>query len=174
MDKKQYLQDIIPGIVISLFSLAYMVFIPGIKTFTGLGATPLTNHFIPYLWGSCLLILGIWITIRGFHKRKKYLADGGKVEKVSVLQVLRERREVVASFLALSFYVAFMGILGFIPMTLLYVFFQILILTPREKWNKTWLPAIITALLTSGALFYIFRYLLNVLLPVGILSIIGF
>lgn len=47
MKNKQYKLDIIPGIVIALFSIGYMAMIPSIKTFTGLGATPLTNHFFP-------------------------------------------------------------------------------------------------------------------------------
>lgn len=65
MKNKQYKLDIIPGIVIALFSIGYMAMIPSIKTFTGLGATPLTNHFVPYLWGGALLVLGLWITARG-------------------------------------------------------------------------------------------------------------
>lgn len=52
MKNKQYKLDIIPGIVIALFSIGYMAMIPSIKTFTGLGATPLTNHFVPYLWAA--------------------------------------------------------------------------------------------------------------------------
>lgn len=173
MKNKQYKLDIIPGIVIALFSIAYLAMIPGIQTFTGLGATPLTNHFIPYLWGGVLLVLGLWITIRGFRKRKKYLAEGGKIEKTTFKEALMERREVVASFIALGLYVGLMGPLGFVIATIAYVFAQILILTPREKWKKNYLPAAITAVVTGVALFYIFRYLLNVLLPVGVLSVFG-
>ena len=145
--------------------------IPSIKTFEGLGATPLTNHFVPYLWGGSLLFLGLWITLRGFRRRKKYLAEGGKIEKSSLKGTLLEKREVVASFLALGLYVGLMGLLGFVPMTILYVFMQIMILTPRENWKKNMVPAVVTAAVTGCALFYIFRYLLNVLLPVGILSV---
>jgi len=50
---------------------------------------------------------------------------------------------------------------------------QIMILTPKDKWKKIMVPAIITAVISGVVLFYIFRYLLNVLLPVGILSIFG-
>ena len=173
LKNKQYKLDIIPGIVIALFSIGYMAMIPSIKTFTGLGATPLTNHFVPYLWGGALLVLGLWITARGFRKRKKYLAEGGTIVKTSLKDVLMEKREVVASFIALTLYVGLMGLVGFAPMTILYVFVQIMILTPKDKWKKIMVPAIITAVISGGVLFYIFRYLLNVLLPVGILSIFG-
>lgn len=173
MKNKQYKLDIIPGIVLALFSIAYLAMIPGIQTFTGLGATPLTNHFVPYLWGGVLLVLSLWIIARGFRKRKKYLAEGGKVEKASLKASLVERREVVASFIALTLYVGLMGPIGFVITTILYVFTQILILTPREKWKKNYVPAAITAVITGTVLFYIFKYLLNVLLPVGILSVFG-
>lgn len=173
MKNKQYKLDIIPGIVIALFSIGYLAMIPGIQTFTGLGATPLTNHFVPYLWGGALLVLGLWITARGFRKRKKYLAEGGKIEKTSFKDALAEKREVVASFVALALYVGLMGVIGFAITTIAYVFVQILILTPREKWKKTYVPAAITAVITGVVLFYIFRYMLNVLLPVGILSVFG-
>lgn len=173
MKNKQYKQDIIPGIVIALFSIAYLAMIPNIATFTGLGATPLTNHFVPYLWGGSLLVLSLWIIARGFRRRKKYLAEGGKIEKTSIKDILVEKREVVASFIALGLYVGLMGPVGFVITTILYVFAQILILTPRENWKKTYVPAGITAVVTGVLLFYVFKYLLNVLLPVGILSVFG-
>ncbi len=147
--------------------------IPGIQTFTGLGSTPLTNHFIPYLWGGSLLVLSLWITVRGLRKRKKFLAEGGKIEKTSLKDVLMEKREVVASFIALGLYVGLMDLLGFVLATIPYVFAQIIILTPREKWKKTTVPAAITAVVTGVLLFYVFRYLLNVLLPVGVLKVFG-
>lgn len=173
MKNKQYKLDIIPGIVLAVFSIAYLSMIPGIQTFTGLGATPLTNHFVPYLWGGVLLVLSLWIIARGFRKRKKYLAEGGKIEKTSLKAGLMEKREVVASFIALGLYVGLMGVVGFAITTILYVFVQILILTPREKWKKNYIPAAITAVIAGVVLFYIFRYMLNVLLPVGILSVFG-
>lgn len=173
MQNKHYKMDIIPGIVIAVFSIGYLAMIPSIQTFTGLGSTPLTNHFVPYLWGGFLLVLSLWIIARGLRKRRKYLAEGGKIEKTSFGDALMERREVVASFVSLALYVGLMDLVGFVIMTILYVFVQILILTPRDKWGKTYVPAAITAVVSGGLLFYVFRYLLNVLLPVGILKLFG-
>ena len=173
MKNKQYKLDIIPGIVLAVFSIAYLSMIPSIQTFTGLGSTPLTNHFIPYLWGGVLLFLSLWIIVRGLRKRKKYLAEGGKIEKTSLKAILMEKREVVASFIALGLYVGLMGVIGFLITTVVYLFVQILILTPREKWKKNYVPAAITAVVAGVVLFFIFIYVLNVLLPVGILSVFG-
>ena len=173
MSNKKYKLDIIPGIVLALFSIGYLSQIHNIVEFKGLGSTPLTNRFVPYLWSGSLLVLSLWITIRGLRKRKKLVEEGGTPEKTNLRKALSDKREVVLSFLALALYVALMGPVGFVITTLVYVFVQILILTPREKWKKTYLPAVITAAVSAGALFYIFRYLLNVLLPVGILSAFG-
>ena len=173
MRNEKYKQDIIPGIVLMIFSIGYLAMTPSIVEFKGMGSTPLTNRFTPYLWGGALLVLSVWILVRGLLKRKKFLAEGGQIKKTSLMGVLKEYREVVASFIALAIYVGLMKFLGFAISTALYVFAQIIILTPKEKWKGTVVPAVITAVLTGGVLFYIFRYLLNVLLPVGILSVFG-
>ena len=64
--------DIVPGIVIAAFSLFYLVQIPGIQAFNGLGSTPLDNHFVPWMWGGALLFLGVWLIVRGFFKYKRF------------------------------------------------------------------------------------------------------
>ena len=173
MSNKQYKLDIIPGIVLSLFAIAYLSQIHNIVEFKGLGSTPLTNRFVPYLWGGSLLVLSLWVLVRGLRRKKKYLAEGGEADKTSFRDVISDKREVIVSFIALTIYMALMRSLGFVITTLCYVFVQILILTPRENWKKTWLPALITAAVSAGLLFYVFRYLLNVLLPVGVLSVFG-
>ena len=172
MKNRQYKLDIIPGIALALVDLIYLLNIPGIATFTGLGATPLTNHFVPYLWGGCLMALSLWLVLRGILKYRRFKASGEEilVEKKSFLTALKEKREVVASFAALAIYVALMEPVGFVIMTVVYVFAQILILTPTEKWKKNIVPALITGVVCGGLLYYVFAHWLNVLLPAGILS----
>lgn len=168
MGNQNYKADIAPGIVLMAFAALYLALVPTIQPFTGMGATPLTNRFIPILWGTVLLILGVWILIRGIRKKKKYLAEGG--EPVRSENFFRKDREVVWSFIALTIYVALLSPLGFMLSTILYTTIQILILTPMDKWKKTWLPALITGLICGIAFDYIFKQLLNVLLPKGILG----
>ena len=165
-----YRVDIIPGIVIAVFALLYLSMVPGIQSFTGMGSTPLTNHFVPYLWGGALLVLGLWVTIRGFRKRAAFIKAGGKIEKFDFGKAVNEKLEVIASFVALTIYVALMNAVGFVPMTVIYLFVQILILTPKHDWKKTYVPAVIVGVVCSLLFYYIFRYHLNVLLPQGILG----
>ena len=75
--------------------------------------------------------------------------------------------------MALVIYVGLMDLVGFVIMTVLYTFAQILILTPREKWKKNFVPAGIVALVAGFLLYYLFKVQLNVLLPAGILPLFG-
>lgn len=162
----QYKLDIIPGVVLALFSIWYMAQIPGIRVFKSLGATPLTNHFVPYLWGGSLLFLSLWIIVRGVFKYRRFKARGGEGDSIPFAR--SGKREVVASFIILGLYVAFMNCLGFTVSTIVYVFTQILILTPPDRWQKNIVPAAATGIVAGSLLFYIFRVVLNVLLPVGL------
>ncbi len=168
-----YRLDIVPGIVIALFALGYLLMIPGIQTFTGIGSTPLTNHFVPYLWGGFLLLLGLYVTARGFRKRAAFIKAGGKIEPFDLKKGIDEKKEVIESFIVLTIYVALMDSIGFVPMTIIYLFCQILVLTPKHNWKKTYVPALIIGVVAAIVLYYIFRYHLNVLLPQGILKSFG-
>ena len=169
----KYLLDIIPGIVIAAFAVFYLISAQSIQAFTGLGSTPLDNRFVPNLWGSVMLFLGLWMIGRGIIKYRKFKAAGGVAKKLNLGAAIAEKREVIASFIALALYVGLMEPLGFVISTILYTFAQILILTPREKWGKNVIPAAITALITGILLYYIFRIQLAVLLPSGVLSAFG-
>lgn len=168
MKDRNYRIDIIPGLILALFSVFYMCQIPYIRVFKGLGSTPLNNHFVPWLWGGSLLFLSLWITVRGVLKYRRFKAQNEGAEGSSPPAALADKREVVASFIALALYVAFMNDLGFTLSTALYVFVQILILTPMERWQKNILPALVTGVVAGVLLFYIFRVVLNVLLPIGL------
>ena len=88
-------------------------------------------------------------------------------------KAISDKGEVIASFIALTIYVALLEPIGFVIMTIIYTFAQILILTPREKWGKNFVPAAIVALIAGILLYYIFKIQLSVLLPSGILSAFG-
>lgn len=173
MKNSKYKQDIVPGVVLAVLALLYMANIPQIKVFEGLGSTPINNHFVPWLWSSAILVLSVWIIIRGLNKRRKFIAEGGKVEKFNLKAGIEKYWEVIASFVALAVYVGLMDLVGFVIMTAVYLFAQILILTPRENWKKNYVPAAITGVVTGILLHLIFAEWLSVLLPVGILSIFG-
>lgn len=163
----QYKLDIVPGVILALFSALYMSNVPGIQAFKGLGSTPINNRFVPWLWGGSLMLLSLWLIVRGVLKYRRFTAANARPVRTSLWRALLEKREVIASFAALTLYVVFMEPVGFILATIAYTFVQILLLTPVERWGRNLLPAAVTAIITGFLLFYVFRRTLGVLLPAG-------
>lgn len=169
-----YMVDILPGIVSSIFAILYLCQVPKIRVFKGLGSTPLSNHFVPYLWGGILLFLGIVLILRGLMNMRRCKNANNLSSKVSIGSIISDKREVIASFISLAIYVSLLEKIGFVIMTTIYTFVQILILTPPDnKWKRNIIPAAIVAVITGVLLYYIFKVKLNVLLPAGILDIAG-
>lgn len=167
----EYRKNIIPGVVLALFSLAYMAFATQIQTFKGSGATPLTARFMPFFWGVCLLILSVMLIVRGLKQKKALQAEDKKSkEKFELGKFVQEHFEVIGTFILLFVYIALMKSVGFLLMSILYLFFQVLLLTEKEKRRskKTWIITAVTAIVIPFAIDYVFVVLLNVLLPLGI------
>lgn len=163
----EYKKNLFPGIVLSLFSAGYLIYATRIDVFTGSGSTPLSARFVPYLWGGCLLLLSVILIFRGVRQRKAAMANG-EVTKSNIClgELLKEHYEVILTFIFLAIYIALMEPIGFLIMTILFLFAEILILTPKDKRN--YIIAAIVAIVFSFGIDFIFVRLLNVLLPLGI------
>lgn len=161
-------RDRVTGIILSAFSLLYLFFSKDIKVFRGSGATPLTSAFIPRFWGTCLLILGLILIFR------RSFSNGGE-EKTAGSPLFKRLKvwiadnyEVVLTFALIGVYSALLPSVGFTIMSALYIFAQILILTPQERRN--WLPALAVGVFFAVVIDFIFVKLIGVLLPKGILG----
>lgn len=164
----QYKKNLIPGVVLAAFSIAYLACSGQIQPFKGLGSTPLDNRFVPRLWGSILLLLSVILVIRGVRQRKQELEkNGGKISSgTNLVELCKENREVLLSFVFLAVYTALMEPVGFLISTALYVYAETVILTRPEKKNYV-TPAIV-AIVAAVAIDLVFVRFLNVLLPTGI------
>lgn len=163
----EYKKNLFPGIVLTIFSVIFLVLTSQIKKFNGLGADPLGARAIPYFWGISLLFLSIMLIIRGMHQRNQAIQNNTYVKtELNLLQKIKESREIVLTFFSLAIYIALLEPIGFLIMTALYLYVQTLILTPKEK--RRYLLTLITSIVIAVALDYIFVCLLNVLLPLGI------
>ena len=163
-------KDLRSGIIFTVFDLMYLFQTSRVQEFKGRGSTPLTNRFIPYFWGSVMLALSIALIIRGIIKlRKEKNSKESETLKSTFLDTIIEHREVIISFLLLFFYLLFLNKIGFIILTTIYLFCEILILTEKEK--RRYLFAFIIAAGSSLILYFVFYKGLHVLLPVGILNL---
>ncbi len=163
----EYKKNLIPGIVLTIFSIIYLVLTSQIKKFSGLGSDPLGARAIPYLSVISLLVLSLILVVRGIKQRNLAIKNNTLVKsELNFTGMIKENREIVLTFVSLAVYIALLEPVGFLIMTAVYLFVQTLILTPKEKRN--YIVTLITSIVIAVALDYVFVCLLNVLLPLGI------
>ena len=98
-------------------------------------------------------------------------AKGREEQKMGLVAALKERREVVCTFVLLILYAVLMKPVGFIIMSMLYVYLQVWVLTPPEKRTKRMhTVAGGLAVFFSVGLYFVFTKYLMVMLPPGILK----
>ena len=68
----EYKKNLIPGIVLTIFSIIYLVLTSQIKKFSGLGSDPLGARAIPYLWGISSNIGSKRYQTKKFSNQKQY------------------------------------------------------------------------------------------------------
>ena len=162
------MKDLVTGIVAGAFSAFYLVQTSGIKIFGGATAG-VTAQPIPRLCGGALLLLSIILILRSLLAMRR--AKGRGEKKMGLVAALKERREVVCTFVLLILYAVLMKPVGFIIMTMLYVYLQVWVLTPPEKRTKRMhTVAGGLAVFFSVGLYFVFTKYLMVMLPPGILK----
>ena len=82
--------DLFSGIVLSAFSIAYLIGATRIKIPKMLSSSFLNASSVPKLWGTLLLILGIILVIRGVRVMKAEKAAGNAPEKKTAAQMVKD------------------------------------------------------------------------------------
>ena len=163
------MKDLVTGIIAAAFSAFYLMQTAGIKIFGGATAG-VTAQTIPRLWGGAMLVLSIILILRSIIAMRKR-GEKSAEEQQGILAQLKERREGVYTFVLLILYAALMKPVGFIIMSILYVYLQVWVLTPPEKRTKK-MHGIAggLAVFFSVSLYFVFTKYLMVMLPPGILK----
>ena len=104
-------------------------------------------------------ILGICQLVFSQKSSKEPLDKGEGVDIKTVIQTA----------LLIILYIALFDMVGFIVMTILYLFFQFIVLTPSDKKINPVLYGII-AVAVSVFVYTVFRYALDIMLPQGIIQ----
>ena len=165
---KKY-RDLGFGVAALLFSGFYLYHATQIKTRPKLTPGYASARIMPILLGILLAILSVICIIQGIRQMKapaKTEETGKKLERGDLMAV-------VFTFAVIIGYIIIMPYLGFILSTIIYLFLQMLILSPKEKRN---IPvfALVTVVFTA-IVFVAFRIGLQQLLPRGIIeSLLGF
>ncbi|AOE63063.1 tripartite tricarboxylate transporter TctB family protein [Pseudomonas corrugata] len=118
--------------------------------------------FVPWLLAIALCLLGA-LQLWAWRKLPDQSAEPAeKTEQIDYPTVFK-------SLALVLLYTALLEPVGFIVMTVLYLYAQFIVLTPAEQKVKHLLYAFI-AVVSSVLIFYIFRHGFDLLLPVGLLD----
>lgn len=158
-------KDLVTGLAGMGLAVFYILSARSISVFEGAGATAVNSRTLPIFWGICLALLSALLLLRYFRGAKPEASDSPKEKTV---QSRREKYAVPATFVLLALYVLLMKPVGFVLTTIVYLFLQALVLTPKGK-IRIWFTAVLSIVLAIG-IYLIFSRLLNVPLPAGILA----
>ncbi len=155
--------DLITGIVLALFALWYFYEALSIRIFAGMGKAVVNSTTMPKIWAVCLLLLAGALILRSLRTPAPKDAKSGSGFNLGAW--VKANYEVFLTFAALFLYAALMEPLGFIISSILYIFAQTLIL--MDKGHRSYVKALVIAVVCSVASYALFVYWLAVLLPVG-------
>lgn len=154
--------DLVLGIVFAVIAIAMYVGADALppNLLGGVG-----SDFVPKIIAIGILILVVFQLKAGIAAIKNYKPEA---ETKEAEEDKPEYGRVFATIVVLTAYVFLMNTLGFMISSAIYLFLQILILTPKDK--KNYILFAIIAVVASVAIYFIFKNCLSVMLPAGLLG----
>ena len=149
--------------VVSLIAFIRSFSIPIMKTPV---STADTARFFPQLVFGVLMPLGIMLIIRGLIRAKDLRASAPEGEKLEA-GVTAFKRSVVA-LAAIAIFILLMEPVGFIPMAIIYMLFNMFYMCEKEAWKPV--TFVIVAVVVPVAVYFLFKQFVYVRLPLGILK----
>lgn len=124
-----------------------------------------TARFFPQLVFGALIPIGLVLVVRGLIKAKRLRETAPSGETLEA-KVLAFKRSIVA-LLAILIFIAGMEPIGYIPMAILYMMFNMFYMCEKAAWKPVLflIVSVVIALLS----YFLFRQFVYVRLPAGIL-----
>ena len=156
--------DISVGVFFMLLSAAMMVMAKMLPKSTVMDIGP---DFMPMCIGVMTFVLAAALVLLNIKNMKIYVAqaEAEGPEKA-------DYKRVLTSFIIILVYVFVLKSVGFIISTLVYLPVQMFILAPEERrGKKDVIQLLITDVLFTFVVFFLFRYGFKIVLPAGIFTI---
>jgi|UniRef100_UPI00331F6C37 putative tricarboxylic transport membrane protein len=156
--------DIIVGVFFLLLSAAMLVMAKMLPKSTVMDIGP---DFMPMCIGVMTFVLAAALVFLNIKNMKIYVAqaEAEGPEKA-------DYKRVLTSFIIILVYVFVLKSVGFIISTLVYLPVQMFILAPEERrGKKDVIQLLITDVLFTFVVFFLFRYGFKIVLPAGIFTI---
>lgn len=159
-----------------VFSGIFLLIVSVIMFFTAYSFEALTVSlvgpaFMPQIIAIIMAIFSVVITLNGFKKSKaavKEIDVPVSAEEELIVTEKKSYKPVLISLALMITYVALLPYIGFLIMTSVYIFLQMLILS-HVTHRKVWLFLLIS-IVTSATIYYLFRNVFYVMLPTGIIG----
>lgn len=159
-------QEIISGIIFLVFCIFYYYGITKIRVLAANSGSYINGRFFPEILLFFLITTSIFQIIHGIKKSREFKDD----HTVQDHEKRSEIRRVLISILIMVLYVIFLRHIGFLIMTALYIFTQIIILKPSGKSNLIFIACL--SIVTSAGIYLIFTQCFQMMLPRGLLVFI--
>lgn len=156
--------DIIVGVFFMLLSAAMLVMAKMLPKSTVMDIGP---DFMPICIGVMTFVLAAALVLLNIKNMKIYVAqaEAEGPEKA-------DYKRVLTSFIIILVYVFVLKSVGFIISTLVYLPVQMFILAPEERrGRKNVIQLLLTDVLFTFVVFFLFRYGFKIVLPAGIFTI---
>ena len=149
-------------IALSVFALCVSRQIP-MGLASGLGA-----DFLPTVCSAILLVIGLVLALQAIGELKK--AD--KSEKTERAEPKEKGSgklaQVLLTFVLLFVYDLLLKTVGFVILTPVYLFLQMLLIAPKDKRKPVWF--VVLGMLTTAVIYMIFTWGFSIILPMGLLK----
>lgn len=150
------------GIITSILFLAFsIVMIVFARQYKPMMQNDLGSGFFPMVVGIAMAALSVLRLILALREKK------GEVKKSG-----DDLMGGLATIILIGGYCIAFNPIGFIISTMVYLFLQILVLTPKEK--RSWPITIAISVIAPIAFYVLFVYAINTPLPKGLLSFLRF
>ena len=149
-------KDVLAAIAFIAFSAALFFSTGTIRVFAENSASYINARFFPYLLSSTLGLVSVAQLIIAIRKLPTVTTSKGGMSRDGIIRI-------ILTLVLLAVYVGLLKELGFLIMTGVYVFFQSLILIPRERINVKFSLGL--AIISSSVIYFLFTQILSLMLP---------
>lgn len=160
-------RDIITGSAVIVISMVLFVLSFHLRDFAAVRLGP---EFVPRLTAVAFGILGVILLVQGIINLRTFKGTNEKEEagKEPAAGEGETRHAVIKSFLLLCGYIYLLDAIGFIIMTTLYLFIQMILLSAVA--DRRYMVFAVVSVLTSVSAYYLFVAYFRVMIPAGILG----
>ena len=162
----QKYKELTAGIVFLMFSVAYYY---NATTIRILVRYFYNAQWLPRLLAITMIVLSLVQIIYGVKALNQHRArqseTGGEDGEAAAKSIRSGNIRILATIAVIAIYIAFLRQVGFLVMTMVYVFLQTLVLTPKEKRSILFIAVL--SIVFSFAIHLMFVHGFQLMLPRG-------